>query len=673
MGFNSFACWFTKSWPGSKLTRRTALSTAATLSMLIEAMSTYPASGQGRERVVVSPSQARIQRARPELMDLSTMMTPAPVVRANAGEAILDLNIQYTEAKIYNPATDTDDFVKLRSYRDAREAAPPKVPFIAPTVDIFPGETVRVTLHNNLPKQDPSCPASDGRVNNTPHCFNSTNLHAHGLWVSPSGNSDNVLLRINPSVEFQYEYNVSVDHPAGTFWYHPHLHGSTAVQVASGMAGVLIVRGTRVPTSQSNGDIDTLLRNADGSAFRERIVLLQQIQYACRDANNGIKRNGDGSYRCDNADVGGIESFADRQFGPDTWPLSGRYTSINGEVFPTFTGAETGRIERWRVVHAGVRDAVQLQFRKMRSGAPQISLLTSEQQAAWMAQNCPGDPLPQFLLANDGLTRAKMAQQNVSTLLPGYRVDLLMVFPEPGDYCVTDESAPAESNVNGQAKSRRFLGRVSVGVGQAPTGDLKAFVQSELLAAADRTMPASVRQQVRDNLSNDLGLASFIPHRDVADSEVTGNQSMQFKIDTSGGLQFQIDGKPYDPLRIDRTLRLGGVDEWTLTSFTNPAVGHPFHIHINPFQIVKILDRGLNDVSISGEPDDPLYANLKGVWKDTLFVKPGYQVIFRTRYQRYIGDFVLHCHILDHEDQGMMQNIRIAVPDGAGGTTVNHH
>ena len=80
------------------------------------------------------------------------------------------------------------------------------------------------------------------------------------------------------------------------------------------------------------------------------------------------------------------------------------------------------------------------------------------------------------------------------------------------------------------------------------------------------------------------------------------------------------------------------------------------------------------DVSVTGETDDPQYAALKGVWRDTIFVKPGYKVITRTRYQRYIGDFVLHCHILDHEDQGMMQNIRIGLPDGQGGVMAfGHH
>ena len=89
--------------------------------------------------------------------------------------------------------------------------------------------------------------------------------------------------------------------------------------------------------------------------------------------------------------------------------------------------------------------------------------------------------------------------------------------------------------------------------------------------------------------------------------------------------------------------------------------------------MVKILDPNRNDVSLNGETDDPQYANLKSTWKDTLLVTANYQIIIRTRYQRYIGEFVLHCHILDHEDQGIMQNICIAIPDGSGGVTEAHH
>jgi L-ascorbate oxidase len=222
-------------------------------------------------------------------------------------------------------------------------------------------------------------------------------------------------------------------------------------------------------------------------------------------------------------------------------------------------------------------------------------------------------------------------------------------------------------------KNRKFLGRVNVGIGQDPGNDLKAFLQAQLVAAADRTMPAAVRQKVRADLLDNLRLTSFIPHPDVADAEIKGQQTLEFRIVLGPKTLFQVDGKSYDPDRIDRTLQLGSADEWTLTAGTSPPAGHPFHIHVNPFQIMSILNPKGVDVSTDGEPSDPQYAGLRGTWRDTLFVKPGYHVIMRTRYQRYIGAFVLHCHVLDHEDQGMMQNIRIAITEGMGGVAAAHH
>lgn len=626
---------------------------------------------QGSLRTVVDPPTARGLRAPPGVRVAPNAIVPEAIPGAPVtpgGEAVFDLNIVYTDAKIFNPGTGLYDNVKLRSYRDAREIAPPRVPFVAPTVQIFPGETVRITLNNKLPVE-PNC-APPHHDLNTPNCFNRTNLHSHGLWINPSGNGDNVLLSINPTVSFQYEFNVSPSHPAGTFWYHPHRHGSTALQVSSGMAGVLIVKGTRPPTPQLNGDIDTLLRNADGSAMTERIVLLQQIQYACRDAEGKIKIDpSTGQWLCAPTDVGGIEGYD--QFGPGTWPASGRYTSINGEVLPTFPDARTGRIERWRLVHAGVRDTIKLQFRKMRAGAPPFQAQLAAAQDEWITQNCPGEPLSQFAIATDGLTRPQVVQRPVTVLQPGYREDLLMVFPETGDYCVIDDQAPANTTVNNQVKSRKFLGQVSVAAGTSVPADLKAYLQAALVTASDQ-LPADVRQRVRADLTSDLLLTSFVPHPDIKDAEVTGTQSLIFNININKNpVEFQIDGRPYDANRIDRVLLLGGVDQWLLTS---NFVGHPFHIHVNPFQIVRILDPSGRDVSVTGEPNDPQYANLKGAWKDTLFVKQNYIVVMRTRYERYIGDFVLHCHILDHEDQGMMQNIRIAIPDGMGGVAqAGHH
>jgi hypothetical protein len=95
-----------------------------------------------------------------------------------SGEVGLDLDITYTESTIYDPATNHLDRVGLRSYRDARQPTPPKVP-----------------------ANDPSGPGTPGKPN-IPHCFNQTNLHSHGLWVSPAGSSDNVLVNIGARREF---------------------------------------------------------------------------------------------------------------------------------------------------------------------------------------------------------------------------------------------------------------------------------------------------------------------------------------------------------------------------------------------------------------------------------------------------------------------------------------
>lgn len=650
------------------------------------------AAAQTEERALINPKPIDI---RVGTAPKRSLMALPPAGPRTAGEKQLDLNIVYTDSAIYNPATGRKDRVRLRSYVGAEADA--RQPYVAPTIEVSPGDTVRITLNNKLPA-DPSCTAAGDP--NEPHCFNGTNLHTHGLWVSPAGNSDNVLLSINPGVSFQYEYNIPPDHPAGTFWYHSHRHGSTALQVSSGMAGALIVRGSRLPTAEANGDIDTLLVGRDSKPMPERVLVLQQIQYACLDAQGAIKvqRNDAGqivAWPCDEGDVGGIEFYDDPGgnglFGPGTWDQSGRYTSINGLVLPKFA-ARAGQIERWRLIHAGVRDTISLELRAMKKDAPSIDRLKAADADRFIADFCEGQPLTYHLMAADGLTMAAARPVTRTTLQPGYREDALVVFPGAGKYCVINGAIPAAASVTRAAANRRLLGVVAVEGGQAVRAAVGEHLRDALVDAARRAMPAAVREQVIADLRDGLRLDKFVPLPDVADSEVTGTQELTFMIDTGvtppsfGVGAAGYPPRPYDPNRVDRILKLGGVDEWTLRS---DFASHPFHIHINAFQIVRILDPSGRDVSAAGAVDDaggtpdPQYPGLAGVWKDTLWVKslapPAqapdgvYTLVVRTRYQRYIGEFVLHCHILDHEDRGMMQNVRIDVPDGRGGTAFRHH
>lgn len=589
------------------------------------------------------------------------------------------LNVRLTEGRIFNPATQRYDRVSLRSYVAEGAAPNPLTPFVAPTLRATPGDTVRITIDNQL-KPEPDCKPPNI---NTPHCFNSTNLHSHGLWISPTGNSDNVLITIRPKVAFEYEYNIPATHPAGTFWYHPHLHGSTALQVSSGMAGALIINGARPPVRQPDGkvktgDIDTLLRSDTGAAFKERLVLFQQVQYACRDADGQIKvkKNAAGeviAWVCDPNDVGTIEGVLGSgtgydQFGPSSWAQSGRYTSINGKIMPMFEDAVAGHVERWRNIHAGVRNTINLQFRPMRASANPLSLTSIAQHDKWIAQNCAAAPLPQWEIASDGLTHGQIIRKDQNVLQPGYRSDVLMVFPTAGTYCVIDAAAKANATVGNLAESRQLLGVVRVSGEQTVTSDLQAYLTRQLQIAAQRWMPADVKQTVTEDLARDLRTEAFVPHATITEAELTPNSGQHVEFNIAGG-QFMVDGKPYSPDDA-RELILGQVEEWTLTSL---AGSHPFHIHVNPFQVVKILNPQGVDVSVTGEADDPQYANLKGTWKDTLFVKQGYKLFVRTRYERYIGEYVLHCHILDHEDQGMMQNVQVLLPDGTGGAAHGHH
>ncbi|NUO77861.1 MAG: multicopper oxidase domain-containing protein [Lysobacter sp.] len=626
------------------------------------------------ERDLDQPVQARMLRSGDAAKPLLSL-TPAGARPLDTHEATLDLRIAYTRSRIWNPESQRYDEVNLRSYHSP--GTDPDVPFVAPTIVTSPGETVRIRLHNDLPEQ----PACTPKNINIPHCFNSTNLHSHGLWVSPTGNSDNVLLTLRPGVKFEYEYNLPADHPAGTYWYHPHLHGSTALQVSSGMAGALLVRGNRLPAAGRTGDLDTLLRDPDGSAMPERLLLFQQVAYACRDkTTNKIKvgKNAAGqtvAWVCDPGDIGGIEGYDQFGFEPgatvDTWVQSGRHTSINGDVLPTFTGLVAGRIERWRLLHAGVRDTINLQLRELRANHTSMEGLSGTALDNWVARNCTGPVVPQFEVAADGLSHARAIQKNENVLQPGYRSDALVVFPKAGQYCVIDAAAPASASITNAAEDRQLLGVANVAAGSGgPIAQLPAYVTDRLVAAAETQMPADLRAGIVAALRDGLRLDAFVPHPDIGDGELTGHQELVFDIDGSQTPNvYKIDGLPYDPTK-SRDLVLGNIEEWELRSNLG---GHPFHIHVNPFQVSRILDPQGNDVSVTGEKNDPQYANTKGVWKDTLFVKKGYRVYVRTRYQRYIGEYVLHCHILEHEDQGMMQNVRVLVPDGKGGGIGNSH
>jgi FtsP/CotA-like multicopper oxidase with cupredoxin domain len=129
------------------------------------------------------------------------------------------------------------------------------------TWEVDAGDTLVVDLVNRLPP----LPGDHDMTMVRPHEWTTTNLHTHGLHVSPRGTGDNVFLSIPPGERQRYEIPIPGDHPAGLFWYHPHRHGAVTQQVRAGMAGMIIVRG----------DLDAV---PEVRAARERIMVLQAIE-----------------------------------------------------------------------------------------------------------------------------------------------------------------------------------------------------------------------------------------------------------------------------------------------------------------------------------------------------------------------------------------------------------
>jgi FtsP/CotA-like multicopper oxidase with cupredoxin domain len=565
--------------------------------------------------------------------------------------------IRRAEGTLYNPWTLSDDKVELRSFVGSGEKPGD---FVAPTIRVSPGQRLSVALDNRL---EPC--SEDQRKHHL--CFNDTNLHTHGLWVSPTGNSDNVLISIPPGESFRYEYDIPADHPAGTFWYHPHAHGAGFVQVGSGMAGALIVVGNRLPAAGSPGDVDVLLKDERGRAFPERIMLFQQFAYGCFNEKGVIegKRDKKGDplrpFTCAPGEIGRVESF-DNDWG---WRRSGRYTGINGKVEPQLAAAKAGGFERWRMINAGRGENMRMRLYRLDPAAPPLRTVRGEEQIAWRQRYCTGQPLPMWQIALDGLTRSAVRKVDEAILFPGERMDVIARLPEPGLYCVVNDTSRDDIDKDDPNPSR-IVALVEAKGAVASDPDADALLQSQLVRAAEKALAASdqsaVRTRVVDDLKNGLKLSSFTWHKSVSEEEVSSYREVILNV--VGGPEetaFRVNGRTYDHNRIDAVLPLGKAEEWRAAALTED---HPLHIHVNPFQIASIEDAKGRDATDPASPAfDPDYAGLKGQWKDTLLIKENMRVAFRTRYERFTGDFVIHCHIMFHGDHGMMQNLRIAAED----------
>ena len=130
----------------------------------------------------------------------------------------------------------------------------------------------------------------------------------------------------------------------------------------------------------------------------------------------------------------------------------------------------------------------------------------------------------------------------------------------------------------------------------------------------------------------------------------------------SGQARVTINGRKFEEEHFEETVQLGATEEWTIYN-DNPGAGgaaHPFHIHINPFQVVAIK---------TGPNAQEIELPKPWVWWDNIALPPGGHIRMRSRFVDFSGAYVLHCHILGHEDRGMMEMVNVV----SNLTTIEHH
>lgn len=187
---------------------------------------------------------------------------------------------------------------------------------IAPTIRLAPGDTLRITYINDLPKP------SGERCSLGP-CENMTNLHFHGLGVSPKAPQDDVLDMVaSPGETLHYSVFIPLDQPPGLYWYHTHPHGESQQQVLDGMSGAIIVEGISSYVPEIRG-------------LRERVLVVR-----------GQSIEG----RTDIAKLEERVSMAPVECGPKS-DKPERIFTVNGAVRPAIFLAP-GERQFWRIVNA---------------------------------------------------------------------------------------------------------------------------------------------------------------------------------------------------------------------------------------------------------------------------------------------------------------------------------
>src|SRR5215210_7215463 len=223
------------------------------------------------------------------------------------------------------------------------------------------------------------------------------------------------------------------------------------------------------------------------------------------------------------------------------------------------------------------------------------------------------------LLATDGNTLEQIQPEDEMLVGPGSRREVLVRGGTPGSYKL--EALPFT----------RFPG---------PGGENSEETVATLVSGDE---PVDEGQDPAEPLEE---------QEDLREVPVDRERSIVYSEDVSANPpKFFINGKEFDHDSVDQTMLLGDVEEWTITNDSDEW--HTFHIHVNDFQLVEMDGKPVEGISP----------------QDNVSIAPNSSVKMRTRFTNFTGKFVFHCHVLHHEDHGMMSVVEVVDPENPGETT----
>lgn len=314
------------------------------------------------------------------------------------------------------------------TYRGRTYSTPDSDSFMGPTMHVKPGQSLWIKLINELESDlGPHEPNADDywkmlikpgekikydfykpAVNhsslmivdhpNIPKAFDHTNLHLHGLDIEvhmfdPVGTHDPDAphIKVGPGQCYCYKFQVPDHHPPGMYWYHPHLHGSTAVQMWSGMLGVLYI----------DGPLDQELANY-GVTRQEEFVSWDPAFRRVDEPTHDIE----------------VDEFL---LGQTTLSKIHPFL-INGKTNPTFE-ISAGQVLWLRTLCAVVENEHTF-----------IIYPEGKEKESW-----DDYALPFWLIGEDGVTFSKPVQKNIMVFAGGQRHELLLQLDEPGTYVISQQ------------------------------------------------------------------------------------------------------------------------------------------------------------------------------------------------------------------------------------------